>query len=336
MNKTIHTGVAIAIIVVVAIVAGGLIYFSIGNKNQTINENQSLVKQTGIGQKPSENPGTATQQVAENFSSDYIEYQGNKITFSFPKSWGNLLVPKINDNGWVISPNNYGNTESGSDNSVLIGTAGLENEFSKVFSSYNYGSKKDYNEVPTISLATFPAQFADDKGGDFAGLTKKEKDKDFKPLFDVYNKKGLNGIDLSQKCFLNVDTATDCANSNYQGYWWDNFDDIADRIGVRYFENQNSDLQGIGFFDVSGQETPSTISAYKIALINPQKRILVYIYLPLNGIYSFTNSTVNVPTANEMKKAYNYLENPANYKNTQLDQFMNEVQSLVSSLKITP
>lgn len=334
MNKQISTSVGIAVLIIVAAVIGGLIYFSNGSNKQTENSIQQSSQIPSIKQSL-QSQAIQSQQTADNsVISDYIEYQGNKITFSSPKDWGNLLVPKVNESGWVIAPNNYGNTGSGSDNSVLIGSTGLKNEFSKVFSSYSYGDKKEYNEVPTISLAIYPAQFVDDMGGEFAGFTKKQKDADFKPLIDVFAKKSLSGINLSQKCLLNSDTATNCANSNLAGYWWGNLDSISDRVAMRYFENSLSDLRGMGYFDVGGQDVPNTISAYKVILINPTKRIVVYLYLPLNGIYSFTNSPDKTVTTSDVKKAYNYLENPDNYKNLELGQFMNEVQSLVSSINL--
>lgn len=339
INKKITSEIAIGVIVFVAIVIGGVFWLQSKKVQAPIPQpvatqptTPAVQTQSAISTQPE-----SQQQSADNF----IEYKGNKIVVNLPQSWGELVVPKTDEFGAVISDNLY--REKGDQNNIILMGSGLKTEFSKMISDYKYGNKADYAGVPTITLATYPAVFTDDnKNDDFGSLgpqTAKQKTAYFKPLFDVFGQKSIDKLNLSESCFIinNAnDNATDCANSNFRGFWWGNNNNIADRVAVHYLENSSSDLRGIGYFAISGQDTPNTIESYKIILVNPEKRILVYIYLPLQGVYSLGTENVSsdeiIPT---LKKAYNYLENPANYKSTKLEQFMTEIQGVVSSVKIS-
>lgn len=333
MNKKIASEIAIGVILLLAIVVGGI--FWLQNKKEVPAVQPVVTQSTQIAQMAQ---STITQFV-DNSDSNYIEYQGNKITLKLPQSWGNLIVPTLDDLGGVID-SSYGTIVEdsvGDKNYIQLEHTGLGTEFTKMISDYKYGNKSEYLMAPSITLATYPNFFSDDdETGEYSNpwpLTAKQKEVDFQPLLDSFKQGNIDKLNLSEKCFLVNDAATNCANSNKgRGFWWDNIDNIADRVAVRYFENSNSDLRGIGYFSIVGQDMPSTPDAYKIVLVNPQKRILVYAYFPLNGAYSFprlTNDKI------DFKKAYDYLEKPENYKNTQLEQFMNEIQILVSSIKIS-
>lgn len=330
MNQQVKTGLGVAVIVIIAATAAFFTWKVQKNKQGAENIQAPAAN---VNQKTIDS--TQSQQSFNNSDkSESIENQGDKIILNLPQSWGNLVVPQVNEFGHIISDNPY--RSKNDTDTILFGGVMGENEFSKMISSYSYGNKKDYIEAPSISLAKYPVVFTDDESkSDFGYTTKKQKEMALQPLLDIFKKGNVDNIDLSQKCFLNADV-TKCAASNLIGFWWGNIDCISDRIAVRYYENSNSDLRGIGYFDVSGQDATNTVNSYTIILINPQKRILAYLYLPLNGIYSFPSLT-NRGVDNEeidFKRAYDYLENSKNYKNTQLEQFMNEVKNIVSSMEI--
>jgi hypothetical protein len=327
MNQKVGTGLGVIILVIVILTAGMFICY----REKKLGEVPQPVVQNQI-KKPTKKQA---QNQLSSMDGNYVEFQGNKITLDLPPSWGDLIVPQVDENGYVL------NSDYGSDNQfILAGKPGLGSEFTKMISSYNFGNKAEYQEAPSISLATYPAEFTDDDpNNDYGPLgpqTAKQKEANLQPPFDAFKQKSIANLNLSEKCFLTPDKATECANSNKRGFWWGNTDAISDRVAARYFENSTSDLRGIGYFDINGQDTPYTVNSYTIILVNPQKRILTYIYLPLQEVYLFSKTSDKYDVSQvDIEKAYSYLENPANYKNTQLEQFMTEVHGLVSSIKIS-
>lgn len=342
----------VAIIFVVLAITGGMISFMFAKRAQA-----------PAGQTTTVQPITATKplekkipEVKNEMLQDRISVVGNKIFLSLPVGWGDLIVPKSDANGDLID-SGYGTQ----DRQPILSSFGIDVEklegiSTRMISAYNYGEKSEYNEAPTVVVYNYPASFIGDKQNDPDVLrprTAKQKEESFQPILDVFKKGNIDGMDLSQKCFTIKDVTGEndsCVRNARSGFWWDNFFAIYDRIGVRYFQNSTGDLRGIGYFDVSGQEIPDTISGYKVILVNPEKRMLVYIYLPLEGTYSFgmeklLNLSEKTPAdkwnnfyATEapkiIQKAYAYLENPENYKDQKLGQFLREIDAMVSSVKI--
>jgi len=277
---------------------------------------------------------------------DAISGIDNKVTLNLPIGWGELVVPSLESG--AVSDKIYGTKEY----SALFLPG--EKKDARMISDYNYGNRAEHRVAPYIEITYYPAKFSnDDPNSDIIKQhTAKEKEANFQPIADIFKKGNLDGMDLSQQCFAVKKPTAEydkCMQSTYYGFWWANEWAGYDRIAVRYFQNSTGDLRGIGYFEVSGQETPDTIAGYHVVLFNLEKRMTVEIFLPLEGVYSFglsgipydeklsgkKNDEVYMTEAPKLiQKAYAYLENPENYKDQKLGQFLREVEAMVSSVKI--
>ena len=332
----------VAIIVVVVAITGGMIGFLFAKRAQAPIEQAIKIQPI---EATSQNSWEAVRHSIDGATQNNSININNKIAITLPNGWGDLVVPKLNESGAVLD-SAYGTK----DNQPILGSVGIDVESltgvsTRIISGYSYGERAGYYQTPTVVVYNYPAKFTDDNSKDSDMLrprSAKQKEAGFQPILDVFQKGNLDGMDLSQKCFTinNVTSNNDsCVREARSGFWWDNFFAIYDRVGVRYFQNSTGDLRGIGYFDVSGQEIPDTIRGYKIVLVNPEKKILVYIYLPLENIYTFDRGDISIDkiyqqAPSKLQKAYDYLENPENYKDQKLGQFLREVEVMVSSIKI--
>jgi hypothetical protein len=333
--------VMVSIIIVIVAITAGVVGFKFVKNVQAPAEKVASVQPAPVAQKQENN----VMEVKNGLLQNKVSNVDNKIALSLPLNWGDLVIPKFNASGSLVD-SIYGTK----DNQPILSSVGIDVEnlgsiSTRMISAYNYGERAEYYQAPTVVVYNYPAKFTDDNSKDPDMLrprSAKQKEASFQPILDVFKKGNLDGMDLSQKCFIinNVTGNNDgCVQEARSGFWWDNFFAIYDRVGVRYFQNSTGDLRGIGYFDVSGQEIPDTIRGYKIILVNPEKRMLVYVYLPLENIYTFNRGDISIDAINKqapakIQKAYDYLENPENYKDQKLGQFLRETEAMVSSIKL--
>ena len=335
--------VKLAVVIVVIAITAGVIGFMFAKNTQT------PAQQTGTSQSAASVAQPLKNNVAtvkNNLLQDKNASVGGEILMNLPNGWGDLVVPNLDGNSLVL------NSPYGTKEKTVLFSPGQASD-AKMISDYNYGDRSQYNVAPYVVINTYPAKFSDDDPSDanFVRLyTAKEKEVNFQPIVDVFNQRSVDKLNLSQKYFSKSSAEKDkIMQSAYRSFWWANEFAAYDRVNVRYFENAAANLRGIGYFEISGQETPDTISGYKVVLFNPEKRMTVEIFLPLEGIYNFglTNIPYNekisakkmdeiyvAESARLVQKAYAYLENPENYKDQKLGQFLREVEAMVSSIKL--
>jgi hypothetical protein len=331
----------IGIIVVAVLATSGVVGFLLTQRAQeavvepTVQKTTTPIAQTPqtqvVEKKSLPVKNELLQDAVSIISSEY-----DKISFNLPLNWGNLVVPKLKNGEFLPTIPlergfEYVQTKDGT----------AEGQFQKIISNYTNGNKESF---AVVSLAKYQENFIDDSKIDpdvLQGMTAKEKRESFQPVLDIFQQRGLGAKSLNQKCFAirAVDGSNDYDCQNLRGFWWGNGSAISDRVGIHYLENAEGTLRGIGYFEIEGQEIPDTINAYKIILINPDKKIMVYAYLPLEKIYSFglgdlSNEKNFKEAPLKIKKAYDYLENPENYKDQKLGQFLKEVEAMISSVKI--
>ena len=274
-----------------------------------------------------------------------VEFGEHAISLLIPQYWGTLVTWNTGERGNLVEgafrkQNVFGGWGSGE-----LGSA------TRNFSEYPYMSTiaPKGSVAANVSMSFYKIPFHDDYGRDYGFMTKQKKEAAFKPLFQIYDQRSIEGLDLEQHYIALSDQERKkfgpLGKKLNFGYWWGNGYAVNDKVAVRYYENSDSSLRGIGFFDFSTQETSygGGYLHYKVVLINIEKGMLVEFYLPLEELeelvqfYDKENEfgfKIGLSNKDGLKREYAYLSDESNYKNTELGRFMRDMETMIISTKI--
>ncbi len=257
-----------------------------------------------------------------------------------PLDWGNLVT-------WLVG--NRGEIMNGKykDKDLLRGWGSGESGYAvRNFSEYPYLG--NLRVAPYVSLSAYPEEFRDDvEMSEPGSLTAEQKKRIYAPLLEIHENKGLSGIKVEQKRLLLPSDEQDDINmlKLLRGLWWGNTMAMTDKLRAQYYETGS--FRGVGFFDLSTQD-PEVLSviSYRVILIDPTLRLLVELYLPIDGIPSLKRFYNPGEQQDELFKTsrvwkedfpelYKYIESVNKDDGSDLGKFLSEVNSLISTLELT-
>lgn len=317
------SAVVVILIIVLVLAAGAGVWYYFWNKSRSEPETTT-----------EEEPETTTR--SSNLKTGTLEVGSEKVTFSYPQSWGDFVKPTVDRSMRMITSGPY------KDRGFAISFLGEDTQDStqgKNFLEFPYIETKT-SRTPYGYLIIYPEEFRNDQNEEMRDfwITKAEKDAVVDPMVRIYNNETLTGVSVLQ----NVQTGGSV--SPLENGWWGNRQMYSDRIEPKYLKNDANNFRGTGYFDVTWKEMTSFNPAYAVALINPQKRAVVLFYLPLDtvpDIVQFRNADIDFtqPNAEELAKdymnsGYSYLSSPSKYATTELGDFLSEVEEMVKSMTI--
>jgi hypothetical protein len=246
------------------------------------------------------------------------------VQFTYPAPWGRVAAVQRNMEGFIAQ-----GTASGRVFGVNTLQRGSKTVDARVFEGYVHDDPKDI-VAPTVYLYVYPdpATFADDdRTINPYGLTKEGKQEALAPLLTIYADRSVAGVQAQLRQGLGD-------AMKLRGAWWGNLGARSDRLGIRYLENANGDLRGAGFFINEGQDI-NFKPTYKVVLINPEKRIVVGMYLPLEGItdlqpYLLSKTMDSMQVRARVGSGYTFLDTFASTQ-TQLGRFLQEAKDVARS-----
>jgi uncharacterized membrane protein YfbV (UPF0208 family) len=252
-----------------------------------------------------------------------------KVTGTTPVSWGKPVLAVTNENS-IIQTGAYAQEFLN-----VQAVAGSTWGSSVIFESFPLSQPKHMGvNAPSLTLVTYPPLFTDDDPDDYQAMTAAQKQAVIDPLVQIYNQRGIGSMQLTQ-----MDAMMEGAPL-YRGGWWSNTGAHGDRMGVRYVENATGTLRGIAFFANETQDY-GFYPSYKIVLIHPEDRMIVLGHFSLTEQPEFTpftdaiqRSTTPQEIGSAVMQAYKYLNDPKNYAQNRLGTFIQEVDSLVTSMNI--
>lgn len=311
----------------------------------------------------------ATEKASAVTPKDFIEIDSIKVGMVVPEKWGHLVVPQTsvekqisNDFKQVLNPpESFGIKDDELISYITYDFVGPA--FTKIFSDYMFPLKTEesqwlnvaYTEIPKVTLIQLPTNFQDDtnveEGPGRRAYTAKEKKRDIDELFNTWNQRKVtfqNVVDKEwNRTFPEVSSVQETKDfleetEKQEIYWWGArmVNANEDRVAPKYWESQNGEFRGLGFFTTLSQEYPWGFYSYRVVLVNPGKYIALQIDLPLSlgSNDTLINSqhpepSSDIERAKIIDEAYKYVENEQNYKGTDLEQFMKDIQGIVDSLQ---